>query len=313
MVWRLSKTSLFLCDSSLPAFVPASAIYRKLLKYPEEGGRDVRKGGRRAPDRRHAGREGKGGKNKKRWKDTIGSGSRFQKVELARQWAREAGKKESEGEKEGARRGKTDGGRRTYPGGWRRRKEKPEEKEEVEVEGRREIKMAAPAPGSTHPLFLLAVIKGKRGENWGATLKVVGRPVGVPRTRRRTGWRGGTGGWGGRGMGIRGGNSSYWFRGATLTEEQAWWTRSWTSLLLALSLFCSFSPDLTSFLSLSLSRCASKLGFCEQVLLHLPPSTVIHRILLFPSSCRLAKTISKYVDRFDLRACDRSPHDPSTS
>lgn len=78
----------------------------------------MRKDRGRAPGRRHAGGttdEGvEGGKNKKRWKDTVGSGSRFQKVELARQWAREAGKKESEGEKEGARRGKTDGGRRTY-------------------------------------------------------------------------------------------------------------------------------------------------------------------------------------------------------
>lgn len=33
-----SKTSLFLRGSSLPALVPASAIYRKLLKYPEGRG-----------------------------------------------------------------------------------------------------------------------------------------------------------------------------------------------------------------------------------------------------------------------------------
>lgn len=37
--------------------------------------------------RRHAGGTGheglRGGKNKKRWKDTVGSGSRFQKVELS--------------------------------------------------------------------------------------------------------------------------------------------------------------------------------------------------------------------------------------
>lgn len=39
------------------------------------------------------------GKNKKRWKDTVGSGSHFQKVELVRQWAREAGKKESKRER----------------------------------------------------------------------------------------------------------------------------------------------------------------------------------------------------------------------
>jgi hypothetical protein len=33
------------------------------------------------------------------------------------------------------------------------------------MEGRREIKMAAPASGVDPPTFLLAVIKGKRGEN----------------------------------------------------------------------------------------------------------------------------------------------------
>lgn len=42
-------------------------------------------GGRRV--RRHAGGKGPAGprvgKNKKRWKDTVGSGSRFQKVELS--------------------------------------------------------------------------------------------------------------------------------------------------------------------------------------------------------------------------------------
>lgn len=86
-------------------------------------------------------------------------------------------------------------------------------------------------------------------------------------------------------------------------------------------LFYPFSPGLTPFLSLSLflsslSRRASELGFCEQVLLHLPPSTVIHRILLFPSSRCLAKTISQCADRFDLQlviAPDRSSHDSSTS
>ncbi|EZA59977.1 hypothetical protein X777_16180 [Ooceraea biroi] len=78
-------------------------------------------------------------------------------------WAREEGKKESEGEKEGARRGKTDGGRRTYPGGWRRRKEKPEEKEEVEMEGRREIKMAAPASGVDPPTLPPRGNKRKKG------------------------------------------------------------------------------------------------------------------------------------------------------
>jgi len=80
-------------------------------------------------------------------------------------------------------------------------------------------------------------------------------------------------------------------------------------------LFYPFSPGLTPFLSLSLSslsRRASELGFCEQVLLHLPPSTVIHRILLFPSSRCLAKTISQCADRFDLQlmiAPDRSSHE----
>lgn len=60
-------------------------------------------------------------------------------------------------------RGKTDGGRRTYPGGWRRRKEKPEEKEEVEMEGRREIKMAAPASGVDPPTLPPRGNKRKKG------------------------------------------------------------------------------------------------------------------------------------------------------
>lgn len=59
--------------------------------------------------------------------------------------------------------------------------------------------------------LLLAAIKGKRGENWGAEPKVVGRPLRVPRASERTATNEG---------GTRGGNSSYWFRGATLAEEQ---------------------------------------------------------------------------------------------
>ena len=76
-----------------------------------------------------------------------------------------------------ARRGKTDGGRRTKLAGrwrWRRRKERIAGGggggggEGGEVEGRREIKMAARASGAEPPTrttLLLAVIKGKRGEN----------------------------------------------------------------------------------------------------------------------------------------------------
>lgn len=123
-----------------------------------------------------------------------GTYTRFLKVEFPRvgkrDGARESGERkkengererEEEGEREGgrervkARRGKTDGGRRTKLAGrwrWRRRKERIAGGggggEGGEVEGRREIKMAARASGAEPPTrttLLLAVIKGKRGEN----------------------------------------------------------------------------------------------------------------------------------------------------
>lgn len=64
------------------------------------------------------------------------------------------------------------------------------------------------------------------------------------------------------------------------------------SFSLLLSLCLSFS---------SLSRRAREPGFCEQVLLSLPPSTVIRRTLLFPPFRRIARNAaSKSADRSDL-------------
>ena len=124
-----------------------------------------------------------------------------------------SGQERVRGRERGARRGKTDGGRRTYLGGWRRRKEKPEEKEEVEVEGRREIKMAAPASGVDPPTLpprgnkrkkgrkLRSSAEGGRSACRGATNEATNGATGKEAEGDgRVGWTG---------MGIRGGNSSY--------------------------------------------------------------------------------------------------------
>jgi len=136
-----------------------------VLKYPRTEGAEESWEGRRIDDRVDGEVDGRRTVRIRRdGKTPLEAALAFPKVELSHVMrAREEGKKESEGEKEGARRGKTDGGRRTYPGGWRRRKEKLEEKEEVEMEGRREIKMAAPASGVDPPTLPPRGNKRKKG------------------------------------------------------------------------------------------------------------------------------------------------------
>lgn len=139
---------------------------------------------------------------------------------------------------------------------------------------------------------------------------MVGRPVGVPRTRRRTPATGE--GWVGRGPVGCGVDGDGYPRGKQFLliqrshpqpEEQAWWTRSWTSLLLAPSFFRPFSPGLSRpslFLFLAARANLASANKCSSVLATL--SMVIRRhssfYFLSDASAGLPSRCSSSIDSF---------------
>ena len=123
-------------------------------------------------------------------------------------------KVENDGTSEGQ-----DGWRRTEVGGWW--EVEGGRREERNKDGRSRLRVCPP------PSHTLDGNKRKKGRKLRSELK-----VGIRRFASRC-------------EGVSRGNSSYWFRGATLEEKHAWWTQ-----LLDLSLFLILSFSLSIFLPL---------------------------------------------------------------
>lgn len=77
------------------------------------------------------------------------------------------------------------------------------------MEGRREIKMAAPASGVDPPTLPPRGNKRKKGRKLRSNAEGGRSACRGAMNEATNGATRGDGGWGGRGMGIRGGNSSY--------------------------------------------------------------------------------------------------------